>query len=44
VICEPEQIVMGAVTQLLIRKLMEMQKENTVIAMEDPGYSRFIIY
>jgi GntR family transcriptional regulator/MocR family aminotransferase len=41
VICEPEQIVIGAGTQLLIRQLMGMQRKNTVIAMEDPGYSRF---
>lgn len=41
VICEPEQIVIGAGTQLLIRQLMEIESSNTVIAMEDPGYSRF---
>ncbi|MED1204418.1 PLP-dependent aminotransferase family protein [Heyndrickxia acidicola] len=41
VVCEPEQIVIGAGTQLLIRQLMGMQRKNTIIAMEDPGYSRF---
>jgi GntR family transcriptional regulator / MocR family aminotransferase len=41
VICEPEQIVIGPGTQLLIQHLMSMQKNNTVIAMENPGYARF---
>ncbi len=41
VVCEPEQIVIGADTQLLIQQLMEMQKKKTVIAIEDPGYARF---
>lgn len=41
VICEPEQIVIGPGTQLLIQYLMSMQKNNTVIAMENPGYARF---
>ncbi|WP_308216613.1 PLP-dependent aminotransferase family protein [Pseudalkalibacillus decolorationis] len=40
VICEPEQIIIGAGTMSLIRQLMEMQKNNSVIAMEDPGYFR----
>ncbi|MBD1382662.1 MocR-like transcriptional regulator GabR [Metabacillus arenae] len=40
VICEPEQIVIGAGTMSLIRQLMDMRDRNTVIAMEDPGYSR----
>ncbi|MBP2256707.1 MocR-like transcriptional regulator GabR [Virgibacillus alimentarius] len=40
VICEPEQIVIGAGTQLLIRALMEIKQNDTVVAMEDPGYSR----
>lgn len=39
--CEPEQIVIGAGTQSLIRNLMGMQKTETVVAIEDPGYSRF---
>lgn len=41
IICEPEQIVIGAGTQSLIRNLMGMQKAKTVVAIEDPGYSRF---
>ena len=41
IICEPEQIVIGAGTQSLIRNLMAMQKIDTVVAVEDPGYSRF---
>ncbi|WP_411333840.1 PLP-dependent aminotransferase family protein [Metabacillus indicus] len=40
VICEPEQIVIGAGTKSLVRQLMELRKKETVIAMEDPGYSR----
>ena len=41
IICEPEQIVIGAGTQSLVRNLMGMQKAKTVVAIEDPGYSRF---
>ncbi|WP_343754167.1 PLP-dependent aminotransferase family protein [Lentibacillus halophilus] len=41
VICEPEQIVVGAGSQLLVRQLMEMQSQQTTAAVEDPGYSRF---
>ena len=41
VICEPEQIVIGAGTQSLIRNLMSMQQANTGVAIENPGYSRF---
>ena len=41
IICEPEQIVIGAGTQSLIRNLMGMQEDETIIAIEDPGYSRF---
>ena len=40
IICEPEQIVIGAGTQSLIRNLMGMQKAETIVAIEDPGYSR----
>ncbi|MCM3595589.1 PLP-dependent aminotransferase family protein [Metabacillus idriensis] len=40
VICEPEQIVIGAGTKTLVRQLMELHKKETIIAMEDPGYSR----
>lgn len=39
--CEPEQIVIGAGTQSLIRNLMSMQNAETIIAIEHPGYSRF---
>lgn len=41
VICEPEQIVIGAGTQSLIRQLIAMKEAKTVIAIEDPGYARF---
>lgn len=41
IVCEPEQIVIGAGTQSLIRNLMGMQIAETVVAMENPGYSRF---
>nr|WP_304214882.1 PLP-dependent aminotransferase family protein [Fredinandcohnia onubensis] len=40
VICEPEQVVIGAGTMILVRQLMGMQNKNTIIAMENPGYSR----
>ncbi|KXH83787.1 PLP-dependent aminotransferase family protein [Sporosarcina sp. HYO08] len=45
VICEPEQIVIGSGTQLLIQQLMNTLQStsdiDTVIAIENPGYSRF---
>ncbi|MGK4044290.1 PLP-dependent aminotransferase family protein [Heyndrickxia oleronia] len=41
VVCEPEQIVIGAGTQLLIQQLMQIQNKNEIIAVEDPGYFRF---
>ncbi|WP_153731540.1 MocR-like transcriptional regulator GabR [Sporosarcina obsidiansis] len=41
VICEPEQIVIGAGTQSLLRNLMSIQSPSTVVAIENPGYSRF---
>jgi GntR family transcriptional regulator/MocR family aminotransferase len=40
VICEPEQIVISAGTQLLVHQLMSMQKKKTIFAMENPGYAR----
>jgi GntR family transcriptional regulator/MocR family aminotransferase len=40
VTCEPEQIVISAGTQLLVHQLMGMQKQNTIFAMENPGYAR----
>ena len=40
VICEPEQVVIGAGTMSLIRQLMGMQDKNSIVAMECPGYSR----
>ncbi|MBY7144429.1 PLP-dependent aminotransferase family protein [Virgibacillus sp. NKC19-3] len=40
VVCEAEQIVIGTGTQPLVRQLMQMQKNNTKIAVENPGYSR----
>ncbi|MEH7094407.1 PLP-dependent aminotransferase family protein [Neobacillus vireti] len=39
--CEPEQIIMGAGTQLLVGQLMEMKSKGTVVAIENPGYARF---
>lgn len=41
VVCEPEQIVIGAGTQLLIQQLMEIRNNMEIIAVEDPGYFRF---
>lgn len=41
VICEPEQIVIGAGTQSLIERLVSLYDKNTKIAIEDPGYRRF---
>jgi GntR family transcriptional regulator / MocR family aminotransferase len=38
--CEPEQIIIGAGTQLLVRHLMGMQNNLKIIAMENPGYAR----
>lgn len=40
VICEPEQVVIGAGTMSLIRQLMGMQDKKSIVAMESPGYSR----
>lgn len=40
VICEPEQIVIAPGTQPLIQQLMSTQNSDTIIAIEDPGYSR----
>src|SRR3954466_3479604 len=39
--CEPEQIVIGAGTQLLVGQLMELQSKDSVVAVENPGYARF---
>jgi GntR family transcriptional regulator/MocR family aminotransferase len=39
--CEPEQIIIGAGTQLLVGQLMEMNSKGTVVAIENPGYVRF---
>ncbi|WP_205136030.1 PLP-dependent aminotransferase family protein [Virgibacillus halotolerans] len=41
VVCEPEQIVIGAGTQLLIQQIMGIQNKKSIIAIEDPGYFRF---
>lgn len=38
--CEPEQIIIGAGTQLLVRQLMSMQNQHAVVVMENPGYAR----
>jgi GntR family transcriptional regulator/MocR family aminotransferase len=39
--CEPEQIVIGAGTQLLVGHLMELLSGDSVVAVENPGYARF---
>jgi GntR family transcriptional regulator/MocR family aminotransferase len=39
--CEPEQIVIGAGTQMLVGQLMELLNKDSVIAVENPGYARF---
>jgi len=41
VICEPEQIIIGPGTQSLLQQLMSTQNPNTIVAIENPGYSRF---
>lgn len=41
VTCEAEQIVISAGTQLLVSQLMELQNQDSVIAVENPGYLRF---
>jgi len=41
VICEPEQIVIGAGTQNLLKRLIAMHPKTTELAMEHPGYQRF---
>lgn len=38
--CEPEQIVIGPGTQMLIRELTDMLDMNNVFGMERPGYHR----
>ncbi|HLQ96531.1 MAG TPA: PLP-dependent aminotransferase family protein [Pseudogracilibacillus sp.] len=38
--CEPEQIVIGPGTQMLIRELTDMLEADTVFGMERPGYHR----
>lgn len=40
VVCEPEQIVIGPGTQMLIRELSDMLEADTVFGMEKPGYHR----
>ncbi|AXI10327.1 GntR family transcriptional regulator [Oceanobacillus zhaokaii] len=40
VICEPEQIIIGSGTQPLISQLMDLQPKNSIVAVENPGYSR----
>uniref|UniRef100_UPI00313DB66D MocR-like transcriptional regulator GabR n=1 Tax=Bacillus sp. OTU2372 TaxID=3043858 RepID=UPI00313DB66D len=39
--CKPEQIVIGAGTQLLVGQLMELISKDSIIAVENPGYARF---
>lgn len=40
VTCEPEQIVIGSGIHPLLRQLMATQSTRSIIAMENPGYSR----
>lgn len=40
VVCEPEQIVIGSGTQSLLHTLIQIRKDHTGIAVEDPGYPR----
>ena len=39
--CAPEQIVIGAGTQNLVQRLLQLRPLQTEIAMENPGYQRF---
>jgi GntR family transcriptional regulator / MocR family aminotransferase len=39
--CEPEQIVLGAGTELLVGQLMELLCMESIVAVENPGYARF---
>ena len=39
--CEPEQIVLGAGTQILLKQLMELFPKESLIGLENPGYPRF---
>lgn len=41
VVCEPEQIVIGAGTQNLIKRLITIFPKTTKLAIENPGYQRF---
>ncbi|MEH7123149.1 PLP-dependent aminotransferase family protein [Bacillus sp. JJ1773] len=41
VVCEPEQIIIGAGFQYLIRNLIELSNQNIIAGVEDPGYIRF---
>lgn len=38
--CRPEQIVIGAGTQVLMQLLTELLPKEAVYAMEEPGYRR----
>ena len=38
---DPEQIIIGAGTEYLYSRLLQMFGQNTVIAIEDPGYKKF---
>src|SRR5699024_7131067 len=39
--CVPEQIIIGAGTQNLVNRLLQLSPLETDIAMENPGYQRF---
>ena len=39
IICDPEQIVIGSGTEQLLPMILRLFEENTMIALENPGYS-----
>ena len=38
---EPEQIIIGAGTEYLYGRLLQLLGRNSIYAIEDPGYHRF---
>ncbi|WP_210124526.1 MULTISPECIES: PLP-dependent aminotransferase family protein [unclassified Staphylococcus] len=39
--CHPEQIIIGSGTNVLLKQLLDVMEEDSKIAVENPGYSRF---
>ena len=39
--CHPEQIIIGSGTNVLLKQLLDVMVEDSKIAVENPGYSRF---